>query len=73
MIIQLLAIRRADKCVNFAKLLSQLRKIFTRSMKLLILVISLVLVVGAWKNKYGNDFVTYSIGERFERGEAWEL
>lgn len=39
-------------------------------MKLLILfVVSLVLVVKGWKQKYGNDFVTYSIGERFERGE----
>lgn len=73
MIILLLAIRRTDKCENFAKLLSQLRKIFTSGMKLLILVICLVLAVDAWKNKYGNDFVTYSIGERFERGEAWEL
>lgn len=38
-------------------------------MKFVILVISSIIAVEAWKHKYGNDFVTYSIGERFENGE----
>lgn len=39
--------------------------------RLILVVISLVVAaVAGWKHKYGNDFVTYSIGERFERGET---
>lgn len=38
-------------------------------MKFLILFISLVIAVKGWKQKYGNDFVTYSIGERFDKGK----
>lgn len=38
-------------------------------MKFLILLISLIIAVEAWKQKYGNDFVTYSIGERFDKGK----
>lgn len=45
------------------------RNSFTARMKFVILVISSIIAVEAWKHKYGNDFVTYSIGERFERGE----
>lgn len=45
-------------------------------MKLSVLIIvSFVVVAKGWRQKYGNDFVTYSIGERFERGnrerEGW--
>lgn len=39
-------------------------------MKFLILLISLTLSVDCWKHKYGNDFVTYSIGERFDKGSS---
>ena len=38
-------------------------------MKFLIFVISFIIAVQGWREKYGNDFVTYSIGERYERGE----
>lgn len=38
-------------------------------MKFLILLISLVIAVEGWKENYGNDFVTYSIGERFDKGK----
>lgn len=36
---------------------------------ILIFTITVVISVQAWRQKYGNDFVTYSIGDRFERGE----
>lgn len=34
----------------------------------ILVAISLVISVKAWRQKYGNDFVTYSIGDRYERG-----
>lgn len=49
---------------------NQLLNYNARIMKLSALfVISFVLVAKGWRQKYGNDFVTYSIGERFERGK----
>jgi hypothetical protein len=31
-------------------------------------VIFMAISVNGWHQKYGNDFVTYSIGERYEQG-----
>lgn len=40
--------------------------------RFVLVVISLVVAsVAGWKHKHGNDFVTYSIGERYERGESF--
>jgi len=35
---------------------------------LIIFVVSMAIAVKGWKQKYGNDFVTYSIGDRYEKG-----
>ncbi|CAG9809754.1 unnamed protein product [Chironomus riparius] len=36
---------------------------------LIIFVVSMAIAVKGWKQKYGNDFVTYSIGDRYEKGD----
>lgn len=66
-------IRESHKIPSFGEISSQLETHFTASMKLWILMASFLLAVHAWHHKYGNKFVTYSIGERFERGENEKL
>lgn len=64
-----------NKIRSFPEIASQSVAKASKSMKRFsLVVISLaVAAVTGWKHKYGNDFVTYSIGERFERGKCLKV